>query len=413
MRPHIGAKKLVAATAVLGAAAASVVVMTSGAAQASEAYGYSGYSHGTYVYSGLANSGPQVSSFFGCTRNEKIVKENKSATAKAGKDTLAHSVRTITYTHNDNRGDGTTSEGYAADIKLGPELEITGVKSYSSAVAKNGEFLTTAGTKIAGIRIGGVKLPSLIDIAPNTRLTVPGIGYIVLNRVWFEKDANSASAASAAVLIHSTVKNAYLSKGASIAVLLTKATVGDAPKSVLRGKAYESRVRVGELVKSDGTSLQTARCFGTGGKTVNDSVAQIKIPGLLDVRGASTRQNGLITPQVTRGTMRAETAGVDLGTGKNAVHIGAVMATASASRTADGKLSSSWNTSILSIRVGGKVIPVPKAPNQKMDVLGLGTITFNKVVKQQGFASVTAIEIYLRALDTTVEIAHAESGIVV
>lgn len=406
-------KKLVAATAVLGAAAASVVVMTSGAAQASEAYGYAGYSHGTYVYSGLANSGPQVSSFFGCTRNEKIVKENKAATAKAGQDTLAHSVRTITYTHNDERGDGTTSQGYAADIKLGAELEITGVTSYSRAVAKDGKFVTTAGTKIAGIRIGGVKVPMLLDVAPNTKLEVPGIGYILLNRQWYEKDANSASAASAAVLIHSTVKNAYLPKGASVAVLLTKAVVGDAPKSVLRGKAYESRVRVGDLVKSDGTSLQTARCFGTGGKTINDSVAQIKIPGLLDVRGASTQQNGVITPQVTRGTMRAETAGVDLGTGKNAVHIGAVTATASASRTADGKLDSSWSTSIASINVGGKVIPVPKAPNQKMDVAGLGTITFNKVVKQQGFVSVTAIEIYLKALDTTVEIAHAESGIVV
>ena len=412
MRPHIGAKKLVAAAAVLGASVASVVVMTSGAAQASEAYGYAGYSHGTFVYSGLANSGPQVSSFFGCTRNESITRENKAATAKAGKDTIAHSVRTLTYTRNDENGDGTTSKGFAADIKLGPELEITGVESYSRAVAKDGEFVTTAGTKIAAIRIGGVKIPSLIDISPNTRLTVPGIGFVVLNRTHFEKDANSASASSAAVLIHSTVKNAYLPKGATVAVLLTKATVGDAPKSVLRGKAYETRVRVGDLVKSDGTSLQTARCFGTGGKTVNVSVAQIKVPGLLDVRGASTQQNGLVTPQVTRGLMRAETAAVVLGSGKNAVHIGAVSAVATSSRTADGTLRSAWNTSILSITVGGKVIPVPKAPNQKMDVLGLGTITFNKVVKQQGFASVTAIEVYLKALDTTVEIAHAESGIV-
>ena len=63
------------------------------------------------------------------------------------------------------------------------------------------------------------------------------------------------------------------------------------------------------------------------------------------------------------------------------------------------------------LSINGKAVPVPKGPNQKIDVLGLGTITFNEVKQQKGYVSVTAIVVWVKALNTTVEIAHAESGV--
>jgi hypothetical protein len=317
-------------------------------------------------------------------------------------------VKTTTDTHNDGRGDGTTSRATAVDVKLGNLLSLTGVESWSRAVSKNGKFQTSAGTKFAAIKIGGVKIPALLNPSANTKVGVPGLGYIVLNRQVFEKTDQYASASSAAVLIHSTVKNSFIPKGATVAVLLNKATVGGAAPAMLRGKAFMTQARVGDLVKSNPTSLQVT-CTGTNGKVLTDSVAGVTLPKLAEVRAATTYKAGVLRPDLTSGWMKAETAGVNLGDGK--VKIGAVSAKSTATKTASGKTTTSWNTEILSLVINGKAVPVPKAPNQKMDVLGLGTITFNKVRQQKGYVSVTAIEVYVKALNTVVDIAHAESGV--
>ncbi len=408
MRPHIGAKKLVAATAVLGVGAASVIMLTSGAAQASSKYGYSGFAHGTYAYVPIADSGPEVSSFFGCTRKVGMHDQNKAASATASGAALAHSVKTDTQSHNDSRGDGTTSTAEAVDVKLGSLLKLTGVQTYSRAVAKNGNFETTAGTRFASVQVGNVKLPALLQPRANTKLGVPGLGYVVLNRQVFSKNSEGATASSAAVLIHATVKNPFLKKGSTVAVLLTKAEVGGPAIGMLRGEAWNTRVRVGNLVKSDPTSLQRG-CTGTEGKVVRVSAASVTLPGLAQVRGASTFRSGVMRPDLVAGWMKAESAGVNLGNGK--VKIGAITAKAEASKKANGETKTSWNSEILELSVNGKAVPVPKGPNQKMGVPGLGTITFNAVKQQKGYVSVTAIVVWVKALNTTVEIGHAESGV--
>ncbi len=406
MRPHIGATKLVATGSVLAVGLTSAVLLTSGSAQASATYGYAGYAHGTYVYASSADSGPQVTSLTGCTRKVGLKSDNSAGTVKASGESIAHSVRTSTETHNDARGDGTTSTGSADDLKIGSLLEMTGAKTYARAVAKNGVFVTTADSTFSGVKIGGVPVPALTHPKANTTVTVPGLGFVVFNRQVFTKTAQNATSSASAVLIHTTVSNPYFKKGSTVAMLLTNAQVGGVTSGMLVGRTWLTRTRTGDTVTSGPTSFQTT-CVGTDGKVERSNVAGVVLPNVGEVGAGATYKSGVLGASPS-GWMKALTGGVNLGGGK--VNTGAISAKAMAKKVS-GKVVTSWETGFGSIVIDGKVIPVPKTPNQKYDVPGFGTITFNKVKQDKNRVSITAIEMWVKSLNTTVEIAHAEAGV--
>jgi hypothetical protein len=411
MRPRIGYKKLAAAGAAAAVGVASTIALTSGSASASPAYGYSGFGAGTYVFTGLADSGPQVLSPLGCTRKVGHRVDNDSATANVNRQAIARTVKTESVTHNDARGDGTTSTAKAAEVKLGTLLKVVGVDTYARAVNKNGQFETSGDTKFAGIKIGNVTVPThLLTPKANTKLGVPGLGFIVLNWQTSHKGTEGAWSAAAAVLIHSTVKNQFLPKGATVAVGLAKAEVGGPANALVRGQAYGTQVKVGNLVKSSPTSLQYT-CMGTGGREVEVGVANVTVPNLAKVRGVNTTKYGKIGKGQTTVWFDSKVAGAQIGSGATAIKVGAVTSRAVATKV-NGQYRFATDSRVLSLVVGNRVIPVPQAPNKTIDIVGIASITFNKVVRHGNNISVTALVINIKGLNTTVNIAHSEAGIV-
>lgn len=411
MRPRIGYKKLAAAGAVAAVGVASTIALTSGSASASPSFGYSGFGAGTYVFTGIADSGPQVVSPLGCTRKVGHLVDNDSATANVNRQAIARSVKTASFTHNDARGDGTTSEAKAAEVKLGSLLRLVGVDTYARAVNKNGKFEVSGDTKFAGIRIGNVTVPThLLTPKANTKLGVPGLGFIVLNWQTGGKNAEGAWSAAAAVLIHANVRNQYLPKGATVAVGLAKAEVGGPANALTRGQAYGTQVKVGDLVKSSPTSLQTT-CMGSGGVEVERGVGNVTVPGLAKARGVNTTKFAKLGRAGTTVWFDSRVAGAQIGSGKTAIKVGAVTSKALATKV-NGVYKFKTESRVLSLQVGDKIIPVPQVPNKTVDVLGIATITFNKVVKKGNSIAVTALVIKVHGLNTTVNIAHSEAGIV-
>lgn len=412
MRPRFGFKKLAVATVVATTVGvASTIALTSEPAAASPVFGYSGYAHGTYVQTGLANSGPQVASFFGCTTRTGVKSQNDLATATVNKLALARSVRTHTSTHNDARGNGVTSTGTAVDIRLGSLLTLRGVTTTARAVHKNGKFERSGGTRFLAVKIGDLSIPSLLQPAPNTKVAVPGLGHLILNRVGGATTSTGGYSFAQAVVIHSTIRNKYLPKGVTVVVLMTKAEVGGPATAILRGDTYGTQARVGGLVKSDATSRQST-CFGTGGKTRRVDVAQVKVPGLADVGAITTTMNGVIGPERSAVRYTSKVAGVTVGSGSTKLVIGAITSSASATKTKDGKVDLRSNAKVLSISVGGKSYSVPSRPNQTLKIAGIAELTFNKVVRQERYISVDALQIKVEGLRTVVILGHSAAGVI-
>ena len=389
-------------------AAAAIVFVTAAPAQASTRFGYSGFSHGTLVFSGVANSGPQVGSFFGCTRAVGLVRTNTAATVDAPGLIGAKTVSTRTETHNDVRGDGVTSTGTAADVTIGNLLTVSGIQTYARAVHTTSGFQTQAYTKYGSVKILGISVPDLLNPAPNTTVPILGLGYVQFNRVEYSKTAQNATAKSVALLIKSTVDNPYLPIGATVGVLVTGASVGGPAVAALRGQAYTSQVNVGTVVKSGATSLQTT-CLGTNGTVSTVNVLGVNVPGIATINALSTKAAGSIRTDLVSGNMTATIGDVSLLGGR--IKLGAISVRSSATKTAAGKYYTSYSSSVASLVIDGKARAIP-APGQTLTIPGLATITFTKVSRTTSFVSVTGVEIKLPSLNATVTLAHAESGIV-
>jgi hypothetical protein len=407
MRPRIGYKKLAAVGVAAVVGVASTIALTSGSASASPVFGYSGYSYGTDVESGLANSGPQVISKFGCTTDANKADKNDLATANVNGQAIARSVKTDTHGFNNASGTGVTSTATAADVKVGNLLALTGVKTTTTSKYSKGQLSYTGSTTFAGVRIGAVTVPSLLNPKPNTKVAVPGLGYIVLNRVGGVKTASGIYSYAQAVVLHATVKNQYIPQGVDVAVLKTRAEISKPATALVIGSAYGTKATADKLVVSDATSLQTT-CQGTEGKTVRVAVGELNIPKVAYVGGVYTTKNGAIGADKSYINFTSHVAGVKVGT----LSIGAIESSASAWKTKDNKAGVSSSSTIASIKVGGKSYAVPTGENKTLDIPGVARLTFNQVMRQKRYIEVNALVVDVYSLNTKVVVGHSAAGVV-
>src|SRR6266536_5505777 len=174
MRPRIGYKKLAAVGVAAVVGVASTIALTSGSASAAPVFGYSGYAFGSQGQAQVENSDPQVVSIIACTTDSNRSSQNDLATANAYGHAVARSVSTETHAFNNGDGNGVTSSATATDVKLGNLLTLTGAKTTTTSVYKDGQMSYTGSTTFSGVKIGGVPVPSLLKPAP----TVPNVGKI-------------------------------------------------------------------------------------------------------------------------------------------------------------------------------------------------------------------------------------------
>jgi hypothetical protein len=407
MRPRIGYKKLAAVGVAAVVGVASTIALTSGSASASPVFGYSGYAFGSDVQSGLANSGPQVVSQIACTTDPNRSDKNDLAAANVNNQAIARTVRTDTHAFNDKNGNGVTSNAAAADIKVGNLLHLTGVKTTTTSVYKDGKLSYTGSTTFAGVKIGAVSVPSLLNPEPNTKVAVPGLGYIVLNRVGGVKTGTGIYSYAQAVVLHANVKNQYIPEGVDVAVLKTRAEITKPATAMVIGDAYGTKAQADKLVVSGPTSYQST-CQGTEGKTIRTAVGELNIPKVAYVGGVYTTKNGFMSMDKSAVKFTSHTAGVKVGS----LSIGAIESSAAAWKTKDGKVGLDWTGTIASIKVGNKTYNVPNKPNSTLDIPGVAKLTFNQLVKQQRYVAVNALVIDVYSLNTKVIVGHSAAGVI-
>jgi len=407
MRPRIGYKKLAAVGVAAVVGVASTIALTSGSASAAPVFGYSGYSFGTDVQAGIAGSGPQVISHIGCTTDPSRKSKNDLATANVNKVALAKSVTTDTHAFNDKRGNGVTSTATAADVKLGSLLSITGVKATTTSSYKNGKLNYSAENTYASVRIGGIPVPGLVNIKPGTKLAVPGIGYLVLNRVGAHKTASGIYSYAQAIVLHANVKNQYIPEGVDVVVLKVRAEITNPAIAMVVGDAYGTQANVNNLAKSGPTSYQ-ATCQGTQGKTERVAVGELSIPKVAYVGAVYTTKYGDVSKDKAAVEFTSHVAGVKVGN----LSIGAIESSASAWKTKDGKVGVTSSSNVVSVKVGNKVYNVPNKPNTTLEIPGIAKLTFNQVMRQSRYISVNALVIDVYSLNTKVVVGHSAAGVI-
>ncbi len=380
--------------------------------------GFQASAFGTSVaVGGLVQSGRSALSTLGCTSATGITHTNTAVGVNTGVlssgtiDTSAASQATPT-------AESSSGSSTVQSVSLlGGLVAASVVKSVSTTShdTSTGKLSTSAaGTQFAHLSVLG--LPVIVNPAPNTKITLPGVGYVVLNQQYGHVTATSADLTVVGIHIVVTLLTPLAKVGTNIIVASANSSLGGPVTGLLSGGSYGASASVlGTTVLAGKLFPQPLSCTGTDGVTKSNSGVALSVPGVLSSGTVTDTAEGVDTPSNVSGTVTSTVQGLNL-------LAGLVTATAiKASVSADGNPPSlSDNSQFAELAVKGfPALSVNPPPNTKLSLLGIGTLWLHRVIKTANSIQVIMIVLTVTApgnplglqTGTTVNVASAAVGI--
>jgi hypothetical protein len=219
---------------------------------------------------------------------------------------------------------------------------------------------------------------SVVAPAPNTKIDLPGIGFVVINEQKQNVKSNFAEQIVKLIHVYITVTNNSLGLTKGSEIVVGNANAGlSAPfgsGGPVGGDAYGTSVDVGGAITSGKTAPSSIPCLG-GLKT--NSVLSVNIPNIASTGTVSTSALGTIGASLTTGETTATVQNVNVLGGL----IKADVVKAHAKGTFDGVTHtfSSNGSTFLNLTVAGQTITNPGI-NTTIQLANVGTLTLYHVI---------------------------------
>nr|MBA3524601.1 hypothetical protein [Geodermatophilaceae bacterium] len=163
------------------------------ASAADPGFGYQGSAFGSSVtVLGTVESAPTAQISFGCGTPAGLDRTATSAGISVPPSLASTGVITTTGSTSASPIQSKTTAQVASVNVLGGLITANTLTSVSvSSKGSNGFATSAAGTTFVGLQVLG--LPVLLGPAPNTRIDLPGVGFVILNEQSGSVTANSAA----------------------------------------------------------------------------------------------------------------------------------------------------------------------------------------------------------------------------
>jgi hypothetical protein len=293
-------------------------------------------------------------------------------------------------------GDGWKLTGHARTAHvslLDGVIKLDAVETTTTSQFNSDGGSGSSETRFVGLTIGGKTYP--VDLAKNTRITVPGVVSVVLNyqAVGISPDGVATQGAG---LVVTLLKSAGTAAIGSTIVL--NPSYGYVAKSnnpgglQLGGAAYGSYVyaHVGDAVKVESglTAFEVMPPSGTNGAVLENHTARVSLANVLNATAIASTAEGASSPALNYSKLATRTANVNvfpslLGA---VIHADAIGSNASVVKE-NGETTMTGGTQLLNLTIAGNKIPVNVGPNTTIHVANLGFVTINeqKQVAVDGF----------------------------
>lgn len=298
---------------------------------------------------------------------------------KAG--ALRATVRTTKTSTNATVTTGATVTGLRI---FGGLIEAEAVKAVAKTTATAANLATSFSDsefvelKVAGRAVSG-------DVKENTTLALPGLGTVTLKKV--TRGGNGRSLASINVdmlVVDVKVKNAFgLEVG--VQIIVAHAFSGYSrtmPESYVGGSAYitDANTKVGDDLQNriGRAALVTIGCEGTGGRTRENSIAQLEIARLLTLNEGVTTAFGGRSGGATVARTTATLEGASLLNGL--LSFGAVSAVAQEKVEGGVRARSTEGSFVAALRIAGTSFGKITAANRKLPLPGIGYVIVNEQI---------------------------------
>lgn len=361
-------------------------------AAAAAQYAYQGSAYGTRVNVGqTVTSGPSAPVTLGCTTAAGVHKTNTVASVNASPVLTTGTVTTV-------------ADTFAAPIKartsatvqnvnlLSGAITATEVRSQSSTSRTATGFQTSAaGTTFTSLVVLGV--PITATPAPNTQITLPGFGYVVLNEQIENIKPGSANLTVNAIHVVINQANVLgIANGTNVIVAHAFSGLRGPIAGTLDGFAYGSSVKLGNIVTSGPSFRVIMPCLGTHGNLKTNTGVGISVPGVLVTGTIRNTAQGTVNASSATGetTSTVDSANVLAGL----VQATVIKADAHASSDGTTFTFSDAGSSFGTLAVAGfPAIGADVARNTKLTIAGLGTLWLHRVVTTPNSIEVRMIEL--------------------
>lgn len=411
---------LVAVLAMLAGtlAAAAPAIATAGTAPASAGkFGFLGTAYGTQVKVGsTVQSGRSALSALGCTSMTGVTHTNTAASVSVP-ELSTGTIDTSVASEATSTGIATTSSSTIQNVNaLSGLVTATAVQSVSttSRNSRTGTFSTSAaGTEFVGLTVAGVPISG--TPAPDTKLTLPGVGYVELNQQTSHVSATKASLRVIGLHIVVTLSTPLAPIGTQIEVGFADSGLGGPVAGLLDGLAYGANANVGSVIIAGKLFPEFLSCLGTSGATKTNTGAALNIPGVLTSGTVADTVEGTASRRSASVTVTSTIQGLNLLSG-------VVTATViEANVTATGNPPSyTDNSHFLGLSVAGfPSIGDNVPPNTKLTLAGIGTLWLHRRFEFSHEIKVIMVQLIVTvpgnpaglAPGTTVNVGYAQASV--
>jgi hypothetical protein len=393
---------------------ASTAMATTQAAPTAKEMSFAGAAFGTEVnLASTVESGRSALSTLGCTEVAGITHTNSVASVGLPGILTSGTVTTSAASQDVAGGVASASSAETQGVSLlGGLVGATTIQSVSTTSRVSGTYGTSAaGTEFLGLTVLG--LPITGTPAPNTKITLPGVGYVELNQQTAHIRSGSARLTVIGIHIFVTLSTPLAPVGTQIIVSDASSSLGGPVSGLLGGVAYGASANVANTIIAGEEFPQPLGCLGTQGVTRQNTGAAVTIPAILGT--------GTVT-DTAEGTVRHVAAEVSSTVQGLNLLAGTVTATAvNSDVTLKGNPPALANNStFVGLAVAGfPGITGTPPPNTKLNLAGLGTLWLTRQIKTSSRIVVIAIQLVVKvpgnplglAVGTTVNIAYAGVGV--
>jgi hypothetical protein len=275
---------------------------------------------------------------------------------------------------------------------LGGVITADEVMAVSTTTHDTTGFHTSAdGSNFVGLVVAGV--PITVLPPPNTDISLPGFGHVILNEQITKIRPTSAS--FTVNMIHVFIDQAnVLNLPIGTQIIVSHATSGltSGVHGTLDGVAYGTKASVLGRITSGPSAKVSMGCLGTNGRLKTNSIAQVLLPPLFSVGEVVDTALGTVDGTSASGELTSTVQAVDVAT--SLVTASLVKADAHASKTGGTLSFSDDGTMFVDLHVAGFPEIGDDVPaNTRLSIAGLGTLWLHRVIQRSNSIEVRMIEL--------------------
>ncbi len=396
--------------------AASILALSPAASAAAGEFAFNASGYGTKVLVGnTVKSGPSAYVVLACTASTGTVHTNTAASVSAPPylttgtiDTTAQSLTTGIASAASAR-----TQHVSALNGLVTASEVTSVSTTSFDGSAGAFRVSAAGTSFTNLVVAGAAVTGTPK--PNTKISLPGVGYVILNQQRADLGSSSASLTVTGIHVVVTMANTLAPQGTDIVVAVANSGLAGPVAGLLQGRAYGTYAAVGSTVTAGASFPEPLACLGTGGQTTTNPGASVTIPAILTTGAVTDTAEGLVTSTQVSGETTSTVNNLNLLGGTVTAKTAKADVTASASPPMRGDHSAFLGLSVQGFpHIGDNI-----APNTKLSLPGTGTLWLHRVIRTPNSIEVIMVQLIVTnaanpfglPAGTTVNVSFAQVGV--